>query len=269
MKKSYLRVLPAIGIAAMAMSPLAHAAELAAKADVTQASTAFTPEQVEQLDVIITTYLQNHPDVVLTAVQAGAEKKEKDAAEKMQQAVKKYKDIILKDKETPILGNAEGTQSLVIFFDPYCGYCRKLHKELGPLLASHKDLKVLLNDIPIMGPQSVLAVQALLAAKEQGKYDEFQNALFALEKPASGKQLLKIAKSLGLDTKQFKADMKGKVVKERIKHLMKLTKDIGITGTPTLIVNEIEVVPGYMPADALGDKLDGKKPKEDDAEEKK
>ncbi len=260
MTLSYSRLLLCVSLATMTLANTSLLAEPAEKAP---ASTAFTPAQIKELDVLITAFLVNHPDVVMTSLQAGAEKQQQEEIKKMETAVQGQMEALFNDKETPFLGNVAGAQSLVVFFDPYCGHCRKFHKELTPVVEKNKDLKVLLNDIPIMGPQSILAVQAMLAAKAQGKYDEFQKALFALEEPASEKKLMKIAKSLGLDTKKFKADMKGPAVKKRIEHLMKLTKTIGITGTPTLIINQKKVVPGYLSSEELEKELKGEKKEEE------
>lgn len=264
MKTFYLKNLPLLGIAALAPSLLI--AGPAARSVIQQAPppAAFTPSQRQELDTLIRSYLEKHADFVLETVQKGAAMKEKEEIKKLEKAVQVYKEAVFKDPQIPLLGNMEGPKSLVVFVDPYCGYCKKFHKELKVFLKNHTDLKVYMHDVPIMGPPSIMAVQSFIAAKEQGKYEAFHEAIFSREAPASEKDILKIAKSLGLDPKKFEATMKNKETQVRINHLKKLVKDLGIMGTPTLIINETEVVPGYLSPKGLKDKLDEKKdPKEE------
>jgi protein-disulfide isomerase len=173
----------------------------------------------------------------------------------MEKAVLENKDKIYKNAAAPIAGNAQGTQTLVVFMDPYCGFCKKFHAELDTLLNTNKDVKVIFKDIPIMGSSSVVAIKAMLAAKEQGKYDQLQKAVFSSEKPLTKKQLVKIAGSLGIDTKKLEADMKNKATQAHIDQDLELAKALGINGTPTLIIGERKVVPGYVEAEELNKML--------------
>jgi protein-disulfide isomerase len=219
------------------------------------ATSNFTQAQKDEIEKIVGDYLTNKPDVVMSAFQAGMAKQQEEAVAKMEKAVTENKDKIFNDAATPIAGNPKGTQSLVVFMDPYCGYCKKFHGELETLLSTNKDVKVIFKDIPIMGEDSVLAIKAMLAAKEQGKYDQLQQAIFSSDKHLTEKQLLKLASSLDIDTKKLKADMKNKDIQVHIDQDMELAKALGINGTPTLIIGESKVVPGYVSAEELSKML--------------
>jgi protein-disulfide isomerase len=144
---------------------------------------------------------------------------------------------------------------LVVFLDPNCGHCKKLHGELVTLLDKNRDVKITFKDFPIMGGAAILAVKAMLAAKEQGKYEELQKVVFESEKPLTKKQLLKAAASIGLDAKKLEADMKKKGIQAQIDSTVALAKVIGINGTPALIIGETKVVPGYVGAEELNKML--------------
>ena len=139
--------------------------------------------------------------------------------------------------------------------DPYCGYCKKFHGEIDTLLRTNKDVKITFVDIPIMGPESITAVKAMLAAKMQGKYDQLQKAIFSSDKHLTKKQILKIADSLGIDKKQLEKDMKSKDIQAQVDHNSDLAKILGINGTPTLIVGKSKVIPGFVGAEEVNKNL--------------
>jgi len=253
MKKIYLSVL---SFATLGLANNGFADNLPATAPVVPATSqpaasSFTSAQVAEIEKMIGGYLEKNPDVIMTAMQAGMAKQQQEAAAKMEKAVAENKDKIFKDANDPIAGNPQGKQSLVVFWDPSCGFCKKFHVEVASLLASNKDVKVIFKDLPIMGGNSVMAIKALLAAKEQNKYEPLQKVIFESTKPLTKKQLLKAANSLGIDTKKLKADMESKQVQAQIDAALDLAKILGINGTPTLIIGETKVVPGYVKVDEL------------------
>lgn len=251
MKKIYLGLL---SVASVAFLDIAAANDVPV-AQQKHTSTQFSPEQVTDIKKILTEYISQNPDIVMTAFQAGMESKQKDELAKVEKAVVDNKEKIFNDKTTPVAGNSEGTESLVVFMDPYCGYCKKFHGEIDKILSSNKDVKIRFFDIPIMGPESNVAVKAMLAAKLQNKYDQLQKAIFSADKHLSKKQILKIAKSLGIDTQQLETDMKSKAIQTQIDRNSELAKVLGINGTPTIIIGESTVVPGFLSADEVIKKL--------------
>lgn len=251
MKKIYLSLL---SVASFAFVDIATANDVPI-AHQSHTSTQFSAEQVTDIKKILTEYINQNPDIVMTAFQAGMENKQKDELAKVEKAVVANKDKIFNNKTTPVGGNPQGTESLVIFMDPYCGYCKKFHGEIDTILSSNKDVKIRFIDIPIMGPESNVAVKAMLAAKAQGKYDQLQKAIFSADKQLSKKQILKIAKSLGIDTKQLETDMRSKEIQAQVDRNSDLAKVLGINGTPTLIIGESTVVPGFLTAEEVNKKL--------------
>ena len=224
--------------------------------DTSAAKTAFTSalfnkEQVSDIKKIMTEYITQNPSIVMAAFQAGMAEQQKEELAKVEKAVIENKDKIFNNANSPTAGNTEGKESLVVFMDPYCGYCKKFHGELDTILSKNKDVKITFVDIPIMGPDSILAVKAMLAAKNQGKYEQLQKAIFTADKHLTKKQILKIADSLGIDKKQLEKDMKSSGIQAQVDHNSDLAKTLGINGTPTLIVGESKVIPGFVSAEEL------------------
>ena len=245
MKKNYLAL---VSLTSLTVASNAFAEEAASTSN-------FTPAQKEEIEKIIGEYISNHTDVVMDAVKAEGEKQKKEEAEKLQKAIIQHKEKIFKNPNVPVAGNPKGTKSLVIFADPYCGYCRKLHEELPAVLESNNDLKVLFVDVPIMGYDSVTSIKAMIAANNQEKYVPLQKLILTSKDHLTHKKLVKKAKSLGMDVKKFETDCKSKETQAQIDKTLELVQEIGIHGTPVILVNETTVSSGYLPADQLKEML--------------
>jgi thiol:disulfide interchange protein DsbC len=122
-----------------------------------------------------------------------------------------------------IVGNPEATQRIIVFTDPHCPYCSKLHKVLQEAVKENPDL-VFYNKLIPLEPNSTQTAQTILCNK----------SLEQLEKSFAGESLPE--PSCKTDTIE--------------KNLM-LAEQLGIHGTPTLILPNGQLVPGYKPLDEL------------------
>lgn len=225
---------------------------LPAKEQTSQTSTvaSFTPAQKEEIEKVVVEYLGNHPELIMASFQAGMEKQQKEAVVKMEKAVAENKDKVFNDKASPVEGNPTGTETLVVFTDPNCGYCKKFHEELVKLLKINKDVKVIYKDVALMGPDSKEAIKAMIAAKEQGKYTALKDAIYSSKEHLTKDKILKLAKSLGINVKKLKTAMESKTVEDQVNRNVELATTIGVNGTPTLIIGE-KVLPGYVALENL------------------
>lgn len=80
------------------------------------------------------------------------------------------------------------------------------------------------------------AARAALAAKEQGKFWEFHDRLFA-EKKLSKEAIDKIALDLKLDIPRFEKDISSPGIQASINRDLQDAKNAGVTGTPTAFIN--------------------------------
>jgi protein-disulfide isomerase len=83
------------------------------------------------------------------------------------------------DARDPVLGNPDGDVTLVEFFDYRCGYCRIMAEPMQALIARDPELRIVMKEFPILGPDSLLASRAALAAHRQGGYEAMHWALLA------------------------------------------------------------------------------------------
>ena len=202
-----------------------------------------TGEQVKQL--ALEAVLEN-PQIIMQAV-AILEQRERDRVASVANTVRLQ---LEQDPNSPNLGNPDGDVTVVEFFDYNCPYCRKAGQTVQELLASDANVRVIYREWPILGEDSVFASRAALAARAQGKYEEFHWALMNGEGRASEASILKLARHLGLDVAKLQADMTSPAVEAHIAQSNALARTLGFTGTPAFIVGD-RTAPGMLSTDEI------------------
>ena len=200
---------------------------------------------------IIKDYLLREPEVVYQALEELQQRRELEEANRQRGLVVARKGDIFDDPTDPVLGNPDGDVTLVEFFDYRCGYCRNMVPSMRAMVEKDQKLKLVMKEFPILGPDSVVASQAALAARKQGKYAEMHFALFQT-KDLTEAGVLQIAKSLGLDTARLLKDMKHEDIEREITRTRALATELGITGTPSFVVADT-LIPGAVPVGRLAE----------------
>jgi len=230
---------------------LALACALVAAAPIGSVRAAETPPvQRQAIDAIIHDYLMQHPDVLIAALRAAENKLNHESDAKATQAVAQNRLEIFDDPATPVGGNPQGNAAIVEFFDYRCPYCKQVQPSLESLLKQDPKLRVVYKEFPILGPVSVTAARAALAAQRQGKYDAFHAAMMAARGETTDDTVYQVAGSVGLDVDRLKHDMAAPEIAQQLKANLALAEVLDIHGTPAFIVGD-RVVPGAVDLDAL------------------
>jgi protein-disulfide isomerase len=205
----------------------------------------FTPEQRQEVVGILREALRQDPSILRDALVAleAAETRDREGA--MRAAVATHADALFRDPADPVRGNPQGAVTLVEFFDARCGYCKQLHPTMEQLLRRQPDVRLVLKDLPILGPNSVLASRDLLAAQRQGKYAELHDALLKLREEPAEPVLRREAERVGLDWARLRREMDDPVVQQRLAGTMRLAQALRIEGTPALVIGDT-VIPGAV-----------------------
>ncbi|MCE9648827.1 MAG: DsbA family protein [Parvibaculum sp.] len=210
----------------------------------------FNNAQKDEIGKIVREYLLKNPDLLvevmaeLEAKQASAEQQRQDAA------VAANEKAIYNDPTSFVAGNPNGDVTIVEFFDYHCGYCKRA---FGPLMnAVHDDgkIKLILKEFPILGPDSVIASHAALAAEKQGKYFEMHQALYRNKGDLDEQRIMEIAKEVGLDIAKLRRDMADPEISKTIARNEKLADALGVKGTPGFIIGG-KSHPGALDAEEL------------------
>jgi protein-disulfide isomerase len=213
----------------------------------------FTPTQKKAIEKIIGDYIVNNPEILVKASRALQEREQQKMAERARQGINKNQAALF-HSNSPTVGAKSGTAkaTMVEFFDYQCGHCKDMASVVNGLLKKNKDLKVIYKEFPIFGMNSEYAAKVALALNYQGKYKAFHNELFKVRSRLNKGIIDKVAKKVGANMKQLKADLKKPAIDKELKANYKLASALGIVGTPSFVIanNPRQSKPG--------DKVDGK-----------
>jgi len=137
--------------------------------------------------------------------------------------------------ETPFAsswkGSAKPDVTLVEFFDYACPYCKSSNPVIDRLVSEDKALRVVYRELPILGPDSVVAARLSLAASQIGRFNQFHDALWAAGRPAP-ETVAAAAQAAGLAP----AVPNDPQAEAELKRNFELAGKLGATGTPLFIV---------------------------------
>lgn len=149
--------------------------------------------------------------------------------------------------KSPVKGPANAKITLIEFSDFQCPYCKRGYDTVKQVMEAYpNDVKVAFKHLPLeFHKEAMPAAKASLAAAKQGKFWEFQSALFENQAKLSSAFYEETAKSLGLNLEQFKKDAASPEIEAQIKEDMELGAKNGIQGTPGFFVNGVAVKGAY------------------------
>jgi protein-disulfide isomerase len=218
----------------------------------------FTEAQRAEIVAILRDALVRDPSILreaFGAIQAAEEREREDA---LRGAIAAHRDQIFNVASDPVRGNPRGDVTIVEFFDARCPYCKRLHAELKPLLERDRNIRVVMKDLPILGPQSVVASRALLAAQRQGKYPALYDALMSLRGEPTDALIRSEAERVGIDYARLRRDMEDPAIQQRLDANVALARSLRIEGTPALIIGDT-LIPGAVSAAQLEQMIAGER----------
>jgi len=147
---------------------------------------------------------------------------------------------------------------IIIYTDFQCGACGRLSSEVEPeLRARYVDTGKAQIEIRLLGAgdDSLRAAEATLCAGDQGRFIDYQDALFhawrdSEEDPEtfSMDELVALATSLGLDAAAFRSCLESGDKEAQVEKNMDLARADGVQTLPAVLVGNAKVE-GYKPLD--------------------
>lgn len=131
-----------------------------------------------------------------------------------------------------VMGNKGAKKRVIVFTDPDCPFCSKLHQELKKVIAERKDIVFYIKMYPLpMHKDAPEKAKAIVCEKSLALLDA------AFEKKALPKPKCKTS---------------------AIDDNIKLAKKLGISGTPALVMPDGRIISGYRDAKVLIETIDKK-----------
>lgn len=230
--------------AAVLLAAIVAAATPASAQDKSSAKQ-MSPADKKAIEEVVREFILNNPEVIVEAVHNLQERQKKESHARAQSNLAGKRAELLNDPETPVVGNPNGDVTIVEFFDYRCGYCKRVMPSLQETLKTDKNVRVVLKEFPILGPESVTAAKAALAAwrTDKKKYEALHWALMSTTGGLPESRVLKIAADVGYDAKALKKAMDDPKIEALIHKNYILAEALEINGTPAFVIGN-EVVRG-------------------------
>jgi len=128
----------------------------------------------------------------------------------------------LGDKNMLIYRPKKVKNIITVVTDIDCPYCRRLHSEIPDYLKN--DVEVRYVFMPLKGASDMKKTISVWCSDDQ---------------------------QLALDIAKSGGDIEEKTCKNPIKDHLKLARELGVRGTPAIIMEDGQMLPGYVPVDKL------------------
>ncbi len=210
----------------------------------------------KQVETIVREYLLDNPELLLEMQNALEARQKEEQRVASIEAIKQNKDAIFNSPFDGVVGNPNGKVTIVEFYDYNCGYCKRARADMHALMQENPDLRFVLKEFPILGPDSqkahVVSMAFLKLMPE--KYLEYHDKLLGGEGRAGEESAIKVALELGADEAKLREAMKDPAIIEAFNQTYDLANKLQISGTPSYVVGN-EVVFGALGKDVLAEKV--------------
>jgi protein-disulfide isomerase len=221
----------------------------------TMPAKALDDAQKEEIGAFIREYLLENPEIMIEVQQALEQKQQSEQQARAGETIANAQDAIFNAPTDIALGNPDGDVTVVEFFDYNCGFCKRAHADMQAILASDGDVRFVLKEFPILGPDSLAAHRVSMAVRKVApeSYGEFQDALMQAER-ATEEVALAIASEMDIAEDRLVVEMNDPAIENEIRDTYQLADALGITGTPSYVVGD-EAVFGALGAEVLSEKI--------------
>jgi protein-disulfide isomerase len=180
--------------------------------------------------------MKKDPTILREAILAVQADNDRVEVQARHDALANHQDVLF-DANDPSSGNPRGATTIVEFFDSRCPYCKQIAPALARFVADDGNVRLVYKDLPILGPASEMGSRALLAAANQGQYEALRASIMrGASEDLTEASVRDAAAKLGLDWARMQRDMDSPAVAKRLAANKQLASDLGIEGTPTLVI---------------------------------
>ena len=154
-------------------------------------------------------------------------------------------------------GNKEANVTIVVFSDYECPYCSRSEETINEVLKKYEGkVRLAFRHFPLPFHQNAKGAHvAAECAKDQGKFWEYHDKLFANQKQLRTENLIGYADDLKLDQSKFKECLKDEKYASKIDDHLEIGRARGVSGTPAFFING-RMLSGARPFAAFAEIID-------------
>ncbi len=138
-----------------------------------------------------------------------------------------------------VKGAKDAPVTITLFSDFQCPYCARLVPTIEKVLETYpQQVKLVFKQFPLnMHKFARPAAIASLAARNQGKFWQMHDELFANYNKLSDEKIRELAEKIGLNMQKFDEDIKNPALQQEINVDLQLGAQAGVKGTPAVYIN--------------------------------
>ena len=215
-------------------------------------------EDRNYLGMEIRDYLLENPEVIIEAIQIWEQRRHRAEAHAQALAVDRFFDEIFFDVNSWVGGSLEGAPTIVEFLDYNCGFCRRAHDDVQFLLAEDGNIRFVVKEFPVLGPDSEMASRFAIAVHRLYGDDEYKavhDAMITFNGPIDIPAIESLIERMGFDIDRLEVEMLGDQVSNIIAANRELAQRLGINGTPGFIIGKT-VYEGLQSYEAMVDAVE-------------
>jgi protein-disulfide isomerase len=132
--------------------------------------------------------------------------------------------------------------TIVAYSDLGCPYCARAHQVVSRLLLRYEDrLRYVFRHFPLVHkhPFAEQAAEFAEAAGAQGRFWPIHDFLFTYQETLDLDDLYAYARKVGLDVERIQRELSERRYAPRVQRDLDSGRRAGVTGTPTLFVNDV------------------------------
>ncbi len=150
-----------------------------------------------------------------------------------------------------VLGDANAPVTVVEYADFQCPVCKRAETSIVSRIekdyVQQGKVKIEFRMFPFLGQESFNAAQAAEAARDQGKFWEYHDALFNAQGTENGgnftyEKLVALAGQVGLDVPKFEATLSANTYLAPIQSEADAARANGVSSTPTFFIGETKIL---------------------------
>jgi protein-disulfide isomerase/uncharacterized membrane protein len=145
-------------------------------------------------------------------------------------------------------GRADAPVTIVEFSDFQCPACGQAFRDLHELLAARTDVRLVFRNFPLdsacndalprpIHPDACNAAIAAECARQQSRFWEYHDVLFANQRTLDRDSLFRYARDVGIDIATFRTCLDDPATRARISEDARAGIAAGVESTPTLFIN--------------------------------
>ncbi len=211
-----------------------------------------TEAERQTLRTEIRAYLLEYPEVIMEAVNILEARRKANSMQADAALIAANREQLYNNPNSWVSGNPDGDVTLVEFADYRCGFCKKAHPEVKELLQRDPNIRMVVKEFPILGPDSIAVAHMAQAALDvdPANFEALNDALMRFEGQLNEAIAYQIADRVGYDIAALKERAASAEIEARIGDNYTLAQAMGLQGTPSFVIGN-QIIRGYVPLDKM------------------